>query len=136
VVIVGGLILLGLGAYFVVVGLDRADKIASVIGAFVGLLGLCLSGYALVLTRRGLPQSPSHRQTVARSTVGGDVLQVRGVGGSVRLGSGTAGTAAEPSRSVHVKDARAADDQLVTDTQIQGHLRQVDDIGGDVEVDR
>jgi hypothetical protein len=46
--------------YFGVVGLDEADKLASVIGAFVALVGLALSGYGLVQERRGAPTpSPS-----------------------------------------------------------------------------
>jgi len=39
--VVGGVLaLLGLGVLFVVIGLDRSDKYASIIGAFVGLAGL------------------------------------------------------------------------------------------------
>jgi hypothetical protein len=37
---VGGLFLIGPAAYLVAVGLDKADKIASAIGAIGGLIGL------------------------------------------------------------------------------------------------
>jgi hypothetical protein len=54
----GGLLALaalaGLGVYFNRVGLDEADKLSSVIGAFVGLLGLGLAAYGIVLSRRGV----------------------------------------------------------------------------------
>ncbi|GAA4101021.1 hypothetical protein [Actinomadura miaoliensis] len=38
----------GLGVYFAVVGLDRADKLASVVGALVAVVGLALTVYGLV----------------------------------------------------------------------------------------
>jgi hypothetical protein len=49
-----------LGTYFTVVGLDKADKLASVVGAFVGFAGLVLSTYGLVSMRRDAsPPSPA-----------------------------------------------------------------------------
>ncbi|MFI7691653.1 hypothetical protein ACIBQ6_21475 [Nonomuraea sp. NPDC049655] len=44
--------LAGLGVYFAKVGLDRADKLASVIGVFVALVGLGAAVYGLVAERR------------------------------------------------------------------------------------
>jgi drug/metabolite transporter (DMT)-like permease len=52
------LAMVSLGGYFAAVGLDEADKVASVIGAFVGLVGLVLAGYGTVLARRGTPSPP------------------------------------------------------------------------------
>jgi hypothetical protein len=49
-VIVAGVAMAGLGVYFVVIGLDWADKLAGVIGVFVGLAGLSLAGYGALLT--------------------------------------------------------------------------------------
>lgn len=40
--VTGVLLLAGLAAYLAAIGLDKADKLASVIGAFAGLLGLGL----------------------------------------------------------------------------------------------
>jgi hypothetical protein len=48
----------GLVAFFVWTGLDAADKIASVIGLFVGVVGLLASVYGLALARRTEPVPP------------------------------------------------------------------------------
>lgn len=37
----------GLGVYFVLVGLENADKMASVVGVFVALVGLGLTVYGM-----------------------------------------------------------------------------------------
>jgi hypothetical protein len=42
----------GLGVYLASVGLDDADKLASVIGLFVALAGLGVAGYGLIADRR------------------------------------------------------------------------------------
>ncbi|MCD0453130.1 hypothetical protein LO762_28695 [Actinocorallia sp. API 0066] len=56
--VAGGLAVAGLGAWFVKLGLDDADKAASVMGAFVSLLGLVVSGWSVVLARRALAVTP------------------------------------------------------------------------------
>ncbi|MGN9786930.1 FxSxx-COOH system tetratricopeptide repeat protein [Nonomuraea sp. ZG12] len=53
-----GVTLFALGALFIRTGLDNADKLASVIGAFVGVAGLGGSLYGLVLARRSLDSPP------------------------------------------------------------------------------
>lgn len=53
------LALTGLGVYFGVVGLDRADKLASVIGAFAALAGLGLAVYGMIRQQRRNPPMPS-----------------------------------------------------------------------------
>jgi hypothetical protein len=63
--------LAGLGIYLARVGLDDADKLASVIGLFVALAGLAVAVYGLVAERRG---SGSTRQR-ARATGRGRVNQ-------------------------------------------------------------
>ena len=63
-----------------VVGPDEADKLASVIGACVGLAALMVSVYGVFPTRRATgPGAPLADQSVADSTVGGGVTQVRDV---------------------------------------------------------
>ncbi|MFG6191565.1 NB-ARC domain-containing protein [Nonomuraea sp. JJY05] len=49
-----GVVFLALGVLFFRTGLDNADKLASVIGAFVGVAGFGGSVYGLVLARRSL----------------------------------------------------------------------------------
>ncbi|MFG1874237.1 hypothetical protein ACGFIV_05305 [Sphaerisporangium sp. NPDC049003] len=57
---------IGLGVYFTTVGLDKADKLASVIGVFIGLAGLALAIYGLLADRRTGPPSP--RPSTAQDT--------------------------------------------------------------------
>ncbi|MET8143559.1 hypothetical protein ABZU32_24935 [Sphaerisporangium sp. NPDC005288] len=60
----------GLGVYFARVGLDAADKLASVIGVFVALAGLGVAVYGMVADRR----AGVVRQQ-AEATGGGQVYQ-------------------------------------------------------------
>jgi hypothetical protein len=52
--VAGGVAVAVLGGFLAAAGLDDADKWASVIGLFVALAGLGLSGYGLMLARRCL----------------------------------------------------------------------------------
>ncbi|MEV4175471.1 FxSxx-COOH system tetratricopeptide repeat protein [Nonomuraea sp. NPDC049709] len=57
-VLASGAVLLALSVLFVATGLDSADKLASVIGAFVGVAGLGGSLYGLALARRSRDSPP------------------------------------------------------------------------------
>jgi hypothetical protein len=57
-VLAAGVIAVGVGVVFYLVGLDAADKIASSAGLFVGLAGLGVSIYGIVLARRPAPPPP------------------------------------------------------------------------------
>lgn len=72
-----GLALGGLGAFFTTTGLDRADKVASVIGTFATLIGLGLSVYGVVLARRSsMPKTPGSVPSPRGETeVDGDARQ-------------------------------------------------------------
>ncbi|MGP4095126.1 hypothetical protein [Nonomuraea sp. KM90] len=48
----------GMGAYFLHVGLAKADQTASVVGAFVGVAGLALALYGTLTTRRANAAAP------------------------------------------------------------------------------
>jgi len=135
-----GLVLIGLGVYFFVTGLDRADKLSSAIGVFVSVLGLGVSGYGVLLTRRGPAGQPS--QSVTGSTVGGGVVQVRGARGNVRIAPVASavtvpppGTASPPPLS-SASDRPAVGGQSVAGSEVSGSVRQFDDVGGDLDLDR
>lgn len=86
-----GLALAGLGAYFLVIGLDQADKVSSVIGSFTGLLGLALSAYAVIASRSassGSAAAPSGGHTVSGGKIDGDNIQIGPTGGNVNIRRG------------------------------------------------
>ncbi|MEV4343279.1 hypothetical protein AB0J83_02190 [Actinoplanes sp. NPDC049596] len=130
--VAGGVLVVGLGVFLAVQGLDRADKVASVLGLFVGLAGLGLTVTGAFGARRG-----SGGQSVTDSAIGGDVAQVRGVSGSVRIGPAPAAEAPPPpSASSPPAGHGSGDAQSVTRSSAKGPVRQVGDVGGDVEIDR
>ncbi|MBO4272431.1 hypothetical protein [Microbispora triticiradicis] len=85
----GGIAALGAGAALVVylssVGLDDADKLASVIGLFVGLVSLAVGVWGLLLTRR------EHARTPASGTgaTGNAAANRAAAGTGTRTGTGT-----------------------------------------------
>src|SRR6266496_2770325 len=144
----------GLGVYFAVAGLDKADKLASVAGAFIGLAGLVASVYGMVQARRDAPGSSSAAgeggQSVAGSTVARGVTQVSDVTGSVRIGDAPSSSPVAPAAPASpvpsstsgrplsgvVGAPGGGGGQSVTDSQVGGDVTQVDGVGGDVDVDR
>jgi hypothetical protein len=146
----------GLGVYFAVAGLGKADQLGSVVGIFTGLAGLVVSVYGVVQGRREGPSScpaAAKGQSVAGSTVTGGITQVRGVTGSVRIGGPPSSSAAPPAAAPSVPSPAPGlappgapepvfeapgrgDGQSVTDSQVGGDVTQVDGAGGDVDVDR
>jgi drug/metabolite transporter (DMT)-like permease len=89
-VLTAGAGLIVLGIYFSRIGLDRADKTASVIGAFSGLAGLALAAYGVVLARREHRTVPSPtagavEQSVSNSVVGRDNIQIGNAGRDVTI---------------------------------------------------
>src|SRR4051812_8898968 len=96
--VTAGVALVGLGVFLVRVGLERADKLGSVIGAFSGLIGLGLSMYGVILARRqsGSPPSASPEsvlpassvppgQSVINSSIAGSNIQIGSAGGSIEI---------------------------------------------------
>lgn len=76
----------GLGVYFAVVGLDRADKLATLIGVFVAIAGLALTIYQTLTDRRSAPPpqpsaaqntSPAMHNKITGGTFYGSVFQGR-----------------------------------------------------------
>jgi hypothetical protein len=64
-VLASGLLLAAVGVVFVLVGLDKADKIASSAGFFVGLAGLGVSVYGVILARGATPPPPAREPASA-----------------------------------------------------------------------
>ena len=62
----------GLGVYFLSVGLDQADKIASVVGALVGLAGLGLAAHGMFSASSRTPEPPQASGDV-HNEIGGTV---------------------------------------------------------------
>ncbi|MEV7802461.1 hypothetical protein AB0O28_05895 [Microbispora sp. NPDC088329] len=100
----GGIAALGAGAalavYLSSVGLDKADKLASVIGLFVGLAGLAVAVWGLLPTRRQETTPPASgtgrvnhaanhdvhtavHNEISGGTVHGPVIQAHTVNGPV-----------------------------------------------------
>jgi hypothetical protein len=153
----GGLVMLaaaaGLGAYFAVAGLDQASKVSSVAVMFIGLAGLVAAAYGIVRAHgdaQNTSAGAAGGQRVEGSTTAGGVTQVRGVKGDVRLGTppprspsvkrgSPAGSSAAPglSPSGALEPAPGTGGgQSVAGSQVGGEVRQVDDVDGDVDVDR
>jgi hypothetical protein len=140
VMVAGGLLVAGIGVFLAIEGLDKADKWASVFGLFVALAGLGLTVSGGVGARR-----QAGGQSVTDSTIGDSVVQVRRVRGNVRIGHGTAPAVPTPPTSPPSPPSPPStapspggdegDGQSVTRSSTAGPVRQVDDVGGDVELD-
>ena len=132
---VGGVLLVaGVVGFLAVQSLDDADKWASVLSGVVAMAGLAVGVVTSVGGRPG-----RGRQSVTGSTVGGGVRQVRGVDGSVRMGPAgpapAASTAGPPTPPV-TSDGNGDGGQSVDGSQVSGSVDQIDQVGGDVELDR
>jgi hypothetical protein len=118
-------------------GLDRAEKWISIAGMVVstgiGIGGLLLGWASL---RVG---TPAPAQRIEGSTVGGDVVQARGVRGGLRIGPPTvAHHVPADSGPIAVSSdwGQRPLGQSVSGTHAAGSMHQIDDIGGDVEIER
>jgi hypothetical protein len=121
----------GLGAYLSDVGLDKADKLASVLVLLVA--GATLVAPYLLPPSDGDHSEPRRAQHVANTVVGGHLTQIRNLGrlrtqGPVISGSRHAVTPAarQPSES--------QSGQYVNGVWIGGNLTQIDDADGDVTI--
>jgi hypothetical protein len=141
VVVWTGAVILGvavaaLGAYFTVIGLDKADKLGSAVGAVVGLAGLGVTGYGIALTVRSSRRDRATSQVVASSTIRGGVTQVRGVTGGVRIGPKPMAAPRPILSAPSTSPPAESGGQSVMGSHLGGPVRQVDDVDGDVDVDR
>ncbi|MEU9844775.1 hypothetical protein AB0C69_36800 [Actinomadura sp. NPDC048032] len=95
----------GLGAYFAAVGLDKADKLASVVGALTALIGLAMAAYGLF--------APGGHQVSQRATASGQG-RVNQVGGKqATTGDRGGGPGSGVPRRV-TQDAEATEDGTIS----------------------
>lgn len=132
---VGGVTLLGLGVFLVVVGLDNADKWASVIGLFVGLAGLGMSVYGMASSRRAQRSSQAAGpQRVAGLDAGRDVDVIDGVRGSLRLGTAWPAVSPPGPTATPTPPTVVPGEQSVTDVRANGAIRVVRGVDGNVDI--
>jgi hypothetical protein len=119
----------GLAVYLYTVGLDRADKLASVVGLLVAVAAL-VAPYVLPTSDHSSSKSGSP-QTVANAVVGGHLTQVRDAQGIQVQGSGTA----LPPQTAPAVDGSVPDisgGQYVNGVWVGGNVTQIDGADGDV----
>lgn len=145
VVLSTGAVIMVLGLLFFAAGLDDADKYASVIGALSTLAGLGLSISGMVQrsswTSSRSEEGAAGGQRVQGSVVGGDVVQVRGVRGDVRIGGSSpspAGSGAPQPEEGEEDETFAAPPgaQSVIGSRVGRSVIQVDRAGGDAKIER
>ncbi|MFI1585593.1 hypothetical protein [Embleya sp. NPDC020630] len=128
-----GAAVVGLAVYLAVVGLDEADKWASVLGLFVALAGLAVSVIGVWRER-----ASAGGQSVTHSVIGGGIAQVSGTGGNVRITRRGTGPVAPPPTPPGAPPAGAPpvdDGQWVHGSTVSGPVDQVQGTGGDVDID-
>lgn len=133
-----GIALVILGALFAVVGLNDADKYASIVGALAGVAGFGVAVAALRGRADGQPDPEGAvRQRVSNSRIGGDAVQLSRVSGNFSYRRTNtqqrSGDTPEPANST-LPDSPEGD-QTITGSSIQGTSLQIDQVGGDVDVD-
>ncbi|XVQ88878.1 hypothetical protein ACQP2K_16110 [Microbispora siamensis] len=129
----GGIAALGggsvLAVYLSSVGLDKADKLASVIGLFVGLAGLAVGVWGLLLTRRqeahapaNAPGTVSHEvhNEISGGTIHGPVVQGHTVQGHTVQGHTVQGHTVQG----HTVQGHTVQGHTVQGHTVQGHTVQ------------
>ncbi len=121
----------GLVAYLSSAGLDKADKLAGVLGMLVAAAALIVP--YLMPSSTGDQPKPGAGQRVANTVVGGHLTQVRDSKG-VRIQESA--TAASPptakSNPGHVPEGQTG--QYINDVWVGGNLTQIDGADGDVSI--
>lgn len=124
-------VLAGLTVHLTSVGLDKADKLASVLGLLVAAAGL-VAPYLVPSSEESHPE-PGYVQRIANTIVEGHLTQARKTK-DVRVGgSGTSGPsqATPPSRD---PSPEGKSGQYVNGVWVGGNLTQVDGVDGDITI--
>jgi hypothetical protein len=122
-----------MAVYLAMMSLEKAATWANILGLFVGLASLAATVTGILRERR----APSG-QSVHSSAVGGGIAQVSGTGGNVRITH--RGPASPPPGPVSPTTpsgtvAPETDGQSVRDTSTTGPVDQVQNTGGDVDIE-
>ncbi|MFI6046600.1 hypothetical protein ACIA8C_33620 [Nocardia sp. NPDC051321] len=130
--------LIGLGCsiwLFVAVGLDEADKLASVLSFFLAAVGVAAAVYGVVLARRA--SAGDITQGVSDSAVGGGVLQAGRVRGKVTLrrAGGSPAVASAPGAVPAPSMVNPPPGQSVSHSRIAGPVDQIHD-ADELDADR
>ena len=129
--VVAVVVVAGLAAYLSVVGLDKADKLASVLGLLVAVVALVAPYLLPIPEEHG--DGPGPVQSVADTTVGGHLTQVRDAKAVRVHGPVTSGPSpGAPGGSR--PGAEMPGGQYVNGVWVAGNLTQVDGSDGDVTV--
>jgi hypothetical protein len=129
--VLAALVVAGLGIYLSTVGLDKADKLASVLGLLVAAVALVAPYLLPSSDRRSSESGPV--QSVANTVVGGHLTQMRDAKGVQVQGSVTAlPPQTAPPGVVPPPDLRGG--QYVNGVWVGGNLTQSSGTDGDMSV--
>jgi hypothetical protein len=120
-----------LAAYLFAVGLDKADKLASVLGLLVAVIAL-VAPYLLPPSDQDHSKSES-TQSVTNAVVGGQLTQVRGTRG-VKVHGSTAPLPNVTAAPATGQAPKAEGGQYVNGVWVGGNVTQVDGAAGDVTI--
>ena len=108
------------------------------VSTLLGVAGLVLGWLTWRQTNRPVAGSSPSGQVVDNVTAAG-VIQVSDVRGNVGMGTTVPSSAAAPvvpAPPAPMAPPASSEDQSVANTQVEGVIRQVRGVGGDVEIDR
>lgn len=122
----------GLSAYLALVGLDKADKLASVLALLVAVAAL-VAPYILPPSDRDRSESGSS-QRVTNTVVGGNLTQVRNAKGvRVQGPAPSKPPQAPPAGADPVAESQGG--QYVNGVWVGGNLTQASDADGDITIE-
>lgn len=129
IIALGFVVFLASAVAFIWVGLEDADKLASVLSFVAGLAGVCLSAYGLVAARQD--SKAQSAQSVADSIVGGEVNQISGVGGKVTIRRTPPSTTSNPGGLPGARNPAPSQSpgQSVVNSAVSGPVHQIHDVG-------
>ena len=126
--VVAAAVVAGLIVYFLIVGLDKADKLASVLSLFVAVLALAVP-YLLDKSRSSaasavLGAASGSQQSVADTVVGGNLTQAIRVGGE-RLTDTVTPAATPETAPTAGREPISSRGQYVNGAWVAGNLTQI-----------